>query len=157
MYKCQQYCVEWDKKQQWRSHQAQSLFRPLSPEQMGKKEHYCSKTVDEVVTKLNGTKFFTIVNAIKGYWQVTLDEESFYLTNFSPPFGWYHLKGLPLGLVVPQDVFQKQLDTAFKGLDGVTGIADDTFVYGSSEVRHDRNLNRRHKESNLTTRKYQQS
>ena len=54
---------------------------------MGKKEHYCSKTVDEVVTKLNGTKFFTIVNAIKGYWQVTLDEESFYLTNFSPPFG----------------------------------------------------------------------
>ena len=39
-----------------------------------------------------------------------------------------------------QDVFQKQLDTAFKGLDGVTGFADGTFVYGSSEVEHDRNL-----------------
>jgi len=41
---------------------------------------------------------------------------------------------------VSQDVFQKRLDTAFEGLDGVTGFADDTFVYGSSEVEHDRNL-----------------
>lgn len=39
-----------------------------------------------------------------------------------------------------QDVFQKQLDTAFEGLDGVTGFADDIFVYGSFEVEHDRNL-----------------
>ena len=37
-------------------------------------------------------------------------------------------------------MFQKQIDTAFEGLDGVTGIADDTFVCGSSEVEHDRNL-----------------
>ena len=37
-------------------------------------------------------------------------------------------------------MFQKQHDTAFEGFDGLTGIADDTFVYGSSEVEHDRNL-----------------
>ena len=37
-------------------------------------------------------------------------------------------------------MFQKQLDTAFKGLDGVTGFADGTLVYGSSEVEQDRNL-----------------
>ena len=39
-----------------------------------------------------------------------------------------------------QDVFQKQLDTAFKGLDGVTGFVDGTFVCGLSEAEHDRNL-----------------
>ena len=44
------------------------------------------------------------------------------------------------GLVVSQDVFQKQLETAFEGRNGVTGITDDTFVYGSSDVEHDRNL-----------------
>lgn len=105
-----------------------------------KREHYRSKTVDEVVTELNGAKFFTIVDAKKGYWYVPLDEESSYLTIFSTPFGWYRFKRLPFGLVVSQDVFQKQHDTAFEGFDGVTGIADDTFVYGSSEVEHDRNL-----------------
>ena len=74
-----------------------------------------------------------------GYWHVPLDEES-YLTTFSTPFCRYCYKPLPFSLVVSQDVFQKQLNTAFEGLDGVTGITDDTFVYGSSEVEHDRNL-----------------
>ena len=147
-----------------------------------KREHYRSKTVNEVVTELNGAKFFTIVDAKKGYWHVPLNEESSYLTTFSTPFGRYRFKRLPFGLVVSQDVFQKQLNTTFEGLDGVTGIADDTFVYESSEVEHDRNLTKlmeraqqktkcsssvrksassdtpgHHKESNLTTRKYQQS
>lgn len=100
-----------------------------------KREHYRPKTVDDVVTE-----FFTIVDAKKGYWHVPLDEESFYLTTFSTPFGRYRFKRLPIGLVVSIDLFQKQLDTAFDGLDDVTGIADDTFVYGSSEAEHDRNL-----------------
>ena len=103
-----------------------------------KREH-CSKTVDEVVTEVNSAKFFTIVDTKMGYWHVPLDEES-YLTTFSTPFCRYCYKPLPFSLVVSQDVFQKQLDTAFEGLDGVTGITDDTFVYGSSEVEHDRNL-----------------
>ena len=35
---------------------------------------------------------------------------------------------------------QKQLDSALEGLSGVTGIADDTFVFGSTEKEHDNNL-----------------
>ena len=92
-----------------------------------------------MVTEVNGTKFFIIVDTKKGYWRVPLDKES-YLTTFSMPLGQYCFKRLPFGLVVSQDVFQKQLNTALEDLDGVTGIADDTFVYGSSEVEHDRNL-----------------
>ena len=103
-----------------------------------KREHR-SKTVDEVVTDVNGANFFTIVDTKKGYWRVSLDKES-YLTTFSTPFGRCCFKPLPFSLVLSQDVFQKQLDTALERLDGVTGIADDTFVYRSSEVEHDRNL-----------------
>jgi len=35
---------------------------------------------------------------------------------------------------------QKQLDSALEGLSGVTGIGDDTFVFGSTEQEHDNNL-----------------
>ena len=35
---------------------------------------------------------------------------------------------------------QKELDNALEGLPGVTGIADDNFVYGSTEKEHDENL-----------------
>ena len=99
-----------------------------------KREHR-SNTV-EVVTDFNGANFFTIVDTKKGYWHVPPES---YLTTFSTPIGRYWFKPLPFGLV-SQDVFQKQLDTALEGLNGVTGIAEDTFVYGSSEVEHDRNL-----------------
>ena len=105
-----------------------------------KREHYRTRTVDEVVSELNNATFFTVVDAKKGYWHVPLDEESSYLTTFNTPFGRFRFNRLPFGLVVSQDIFQKQLDTAFQGLNGVTGIADDTFVYGSSEEEHDRNL-----------------
>ena len=105
-----------------------------------KREHYRTKTVDEVVTELKNAKFFTVVDAKKGYWHVPLDEASSYLTTFSTPFGRFRFNCLPFGLVVSQDIFQKHLDTAFEGLNGVTGIADDTFVYGSSEEEHDKNL-----------------
>ena len=39
-----------------------------------------------------------------------------------------------------QDVFQKELHNALEGLPGVTGIADDNFVYGSTEKEHDEKL-----------------
>ena len=105
-----------------------------------KREHYRTRTIDEVVTELKDAKFFTVVDARKGYWHVPLDEESSYLTTFSTPFGRYRFNRLPFGLVVSQDTFQKQLDTVSEGLDGITSIADDTFAYGSSEEEHDTNL-----------------
>ena len=105
-----------------------------------KREQHYTKTIDEVVTQLNDAKFFTLVDAKKGYWHVPLDEASSYLTTLSTPFGRFRFTRLPFGLIVSQDVFQKQLDSALEGLSGVTGIADDTFVFGSAEQEHNKNL-----------------
>ena len=84
--------------------------------------------------------FFTIFDAKKGYLHVRRRE--LLPHNFQHAIRPISLQTCPIHfvLVVSQDVFQKQLDTAFEGRDGVTGITDDTFVYGSSEVEHDRNL-----------------
>ena len=62
------------------------------------------------------------------------------MTTFSTLFGRFRFKRLPFGLTVSQDIFQKELDTALEGLARVTGIADDTFVYGSTEKEHDDSL-----------------
>lgn len=83
---------------------------------------------------------FSVGNTKKGYWYVPLDEASSYLTTFNTPFGKYRFAQLPCGLVVSQDVLQKHLDSALEGLKGVTGIADDTFVYGATEEEHDANM-----------------
>ena len=46
---------------------------------------------------------------------------------------------LPMGTIVAGDVFQRKLDEIC-GLPGVTGIADDTVIYGHNKVQHDRNF-----------------
>ena len=100
---------------------------------------YYTKTVDGAVAQLPDAKFFSIIDAKKRYWHVPLDKPSSLLTTFNSPFGRYCFTRLPFGLIVSQDVFHKELDNTLEGLPGVTGIANDNFVYGSTEKERDKN------------------
>ena len=62
-----------------------------------------------------------LVDVTKGYWQAPLEEAGSYLTTFCTPFGRFRFTRLPFGLVVFQDIFQKQKDSTFTDLNGVTG------------------------------------
>ena len=54
--------------------------------------------------------------------------------------GRYQFKRLPMGSEIASDIFQKMLDSVYRGLPGVTGIADDMVIFGRNEEEHDRNL-----------------
>ena len=105
-----------------------------------KREHYYVRTIDDILPKVANAKFFSVLDARSGYWMVELDEESSLMTTFATPFGRYKFNRLPFGIVVSQDIFQRKMDEAFHDLPGVTGIADDTIVYGTTEAEHDANL-----------------
>ena len=79
---------------------------------MGKREHYYTKIVLEVVAQFHDEKFFSIIDAKKEYCYFPLDKQSSLLTN--SPFGRYRFMRFPFGLIVSQDVFQKELDTVLK-------------------------------------------
>ena len=59
---------------------------------------------------------------------------------FSTPWDKYRWTRLPFGLTCSGDVFQEKMGTIFGKLDGLSGIADDTFVYGKSEQEHDQHI-----------------
>ena len=105
-----------------------------------KREHYRSKTLEEVTAKLTTAKYFSRFDCRSGFWMIKLNNESSVLTTFNTPFGRYKFHRLPFGLHTSQDVFQKTVDEAYEGLSGVETIADDILVYGSSVEEHDRNL-----------------
>ena len=65
-----------------------------------KREHYYTKTVDEVVAQLPDAKFFSIIDAKKGYWHVPRDKPSSLLTTFNGPFGRCRFTRLPFGLIM---------------------------------------------------------
>ena len=107
-----------------------------------KRPYHFTPTLDDVLPKLNGAKFFTILDARSGYWNIKLDEESSYHTTFNTPYGRHRFLRLPFGLNCAQDVFQKKVDEAFSDIPGVTGISDDIIDVGfeADGSDHDANL-----------------
>ena len=99
-------------------------------------------TLDDVLSKLGGAKYFTILDARSGNWNVRLDDESSLLTTFNTPFGRYKWNRLAFGLVCAQDVFQKKVDETFGDIPGITGIVDDIIIAGFKDdgSDHDENL-----------------
>ena len=104
------------------------------------REHHAIPTLEEILPKLHKAKFFSMVDAKCGYWNVILDKESSYLATFNSPFGRYRFKRMPFGLNMSQDIFQAKIDQTFEGCRGVLGIADDIVISGPTEEEHDQNL-----------------
>ena len=82
-------------------------------------------TVEEIATRLNGAKLFSVFDASNGFWQVELDEESSMLTTFNTPFGRYRWKRMPFGINSAPEVWQRRMREHIEGLKGVEVIADD--------------------------------
>ena len=95
--------------------------------------------IEEVIPELH-MPIFSIIDIKCGFWQVALDKASSLLTAFNTPYGRFCFSRMPFGLNVAGDAFQQKLDEVFAGLEGVTGIANDIFIFGRTEEEHDRNL-----------------
>jgi len=115
----------------------------LDPEDLNraiKHPHHCTPTLGDVLPKLNGAKYFSIVDAQSGYWNIQLDHTISLYTTFNSPRGRYRLLWVPFGLTWTQENFQKKVDETFGDLPGVTGITDDIVICGCDLADHDANL-----------------
>lgn len=105
-----------------------------------RRPHYPMRTIDDITSKLSGAKYFSVLDATKGYWSIRLNEKSSYLTTFNSPFSRYRYLRLPMGIRSSQDIFNRKIDETFEGLSGVTSIVDDILVWGKTRSEHDHNL-----------------
>ena len=99
-----------------------------------KRCHYPILTIEEVLPDLANAKVFTKLDCKNGYWQVKLDEDSSTLTAFNTPFGRYKWTRMPFGISPAGEIFQRRLDQAIEGLDGVRTVADDLLIIGNGET-----------------------
>ena len=105
-----------------------------------KREYYPMRMIEEIAARMPNAKFFSVLDASSGYWQVQLDPESAELCTFNTPFGRYKFKHLPFGLSSAPDVFQKVMSEMFESIEGVEVVVDDILVWGESEEEHDARL-----------------
>ena len=104
-----------------------------------KRPHYHRKTIDEVASRLQGAKIFSILDAASGFSQLKLDDESSCLCTFNTPIGRYRFTRLPFGVKCAPEIFQRTMDRMVEDLEGEEVIMDDVVVAGN-ETTHDERL-----------------
>ena len=118
-----------------------SLRLCLDPKDLNraiKRSQHYSRTVEDVVSDIEHSEYFTLGDANSGYWHVPIDLKSSMLTTFNTPWGKFRWLKLPFGLKVSSDVFQERLDRVLALMpDGVSGIADDVLIHGKTREDHD--------------------
>ena len=107
--------------------------KPLN--QALKRNHYPLPVIDDLLPLLANAKVFGVVDAKNGFWHVQLDSESSLLTTFGTPWGRFRWTRLPFGISPAPEEFQRRLECALEGLDGVKPIFDDILVFGVGETQ----------------------
>ena len=99
-----------------------------------KRSHYPLGTIDDILSDLANARIFTVADVKNGFWHVCLDEESSEKTTFSTPWGKFKWKRMPFGISPAPEEFQRQLNDALIGLNGVHTVADDILIFGSGKT-----------------------
>lgn len=106
-----------------------------------KRELYWSNTPLEAVADIpDGSLVFSVFDALKGYHQCELDEESQDLTTFITPFGRFKFLRAPYGINSISEHYNRRMSEAFEGLDFVRKIVDDITLFSKNESDHSRDL-----------------
>ena len=81
--------------------------------------------IEEVSTRLNKAKLFTVLDAKNGFWQITLDYRSSMLTCFNTPFGRYRWMRMPFEINSAPEVLQRTMNQPVEAPKGTEVIHDD--------------------------------
>ena len=84
---------------------------------------HTSQTVSDVLSRLSGATYFSLLDATSGFWNCELDKESSKLTTFATPYGRYRFKHLPFGLSCAGNLFQAEIEIFSDMRDVAQGIA----------------------------------
>ncbi|GBN38205.1 Transposon Ty3-G Gag-Pol polyprotein [Araneus ventricosus] len=102
-----------------------------------KREHYQIPSADDIISRLESKKIFSVVDLKDGFWHVPLDEVSSEICTFNAPFGRYKFNKMPFGIASAPEIFQKRNQKLFGDIEGVEIYFDDIIVAGNDEASHD--------------------
>lgn len=105
-----------------------------------KKDNYPVPSVLDVSTNLYGKSIFSKVDLFRGFWQIPMSKSDAHKTAIITPRGLYHFLRMPFGLRNAPATFQRAMDSALRGLEGVFCFADDILIASESPEQHTAHL-----------------
>ena len=101
-----------------------------------KRQHFPSRTAEEISARVAGSTVFTTLDANVAFNQFILDEESSYLCTMNTPCGRYRWLRMPYGLSCCPEVLQAKMEEIFSDLQGVEVLMDDLLIHGQTLEKH---------------------
>jgi len=77
------------------------------------------------------------LDAISGFLQLELGQESSYLTTFATSFGRYRFLRLLYGISCSPEILCRTVKEIFEDIDGVECYVDDLLIHAPTETEHD--------------------
>lgn len=115
-------------------------YRPLNDRTV--RDSHPLPLIQEMLSMLQGSHFFTTLDAASGYWQVPLHPSCRPYTAFICSEGLFEWNVLPFGLKNAPPFYQRMMNEIFAGLigRGVLVYVDDILIYGPTLEAHNRVL-----------------
>ena len=107
-----------------------------------RKDAYPLPRIDDTLEALSGSKWFTTLDLISGYWQVNLDPRDQEKSAFCTTEGLFEFKVMPFGLCNAPATFMRLMDLVLAGLQWSSCLVyiDDVIIVGRSFSEHLQNL-----------------
>ncbi|XP_023245552.1 uncharacterized protein K02A2.6-like [Copidosoma floridanum] len=103
-------------------------------------DKYPIPRVADMLSSLEGGKFFSKLDLAHAYQQIELDEKSKNLTTVTTHKGLYRYNRLPYGIASAPGLFQREMEKVLNGMHGVSVYFDDVFISGKTQEQHDKRL-----------------
>ena len=128
-------------------------FRGLND--VTKKDNYPLPHIKDVVDKMNGTRYWTTLDAAAAYWSMPMSEQDKEKTAFSVPRGKYEFNVTPYGLTNAGASYQRLMDCTLSGLPAsrILAYMDDIVIFNSNFEDHLKDIESvflRLREANIT-------
>lgn len=98
--------------------------------------------IDDILDQLGRARYFSTLDLMSGFHQISLEESSKQFTAFSTSSGHYQFTRLPFGLNISPNSFQRMMTIALSGLPLECAFLyiDDIIVIGCTMEHHLKNL-----------------
>jgi hypothetical protein len=102
------------------------------------KDVYPLPRIEDALSRLDGSHYFTILDMQSGYWQVEMNPEDRPKTAFVTADGLYQFKVMPFGLTNAPSTFQRMMDVLLAGLKWNSCLVylDDIVIFSKTIDEH---------------------
>ena len=104
------------------------------------RDRFTIPTTAGILDRLHGSKVFSTLDLLWGFWQIAMDPKDIEKTAFVTDFGSYEWKCLPMGLKNSPSIFQRIMRQTLGHLPFVEVYIDDILVHSKTEEEHFKHL-----------------